>query len=210
MAENCEKNSKLTLSALEDEILLYIKEQGSGEAYNTVGYFSSYISKLPQQHGQNLYVHNKWITFKNQAAKKKIVSMEEAELDSSESASTAIRQFWQSKANFALFFVQTLMEKYGTQAPNYHAHVLYYDVQNKMIIYFNPYCRRPRSLPRLIEELVKQLCSKKQIHGITGRQKHNQNDCVYRVAKFAMNLARRGDLHWDQSDPQLYSISLKH
>ena len=136
-----------------------------------------------------IYLHQKWVSFKGKAAKKKQVSMEKPEaFAGSCSATTAIKDFRGTRARYGLFFGHLLQGMYTESQGFYHATVLILenDEEGRKAYLFNPFKVPMKSLSPLTCALVSDWSSTvKDVKLITGRQYRNSTTCVIHAAKFA-------------------------
>ena len=196
---------------------LFLEQVGSMDrtnAYLAIDYITSYLKEKSAK--KDIYIHNKWVSFKSKTTKKIFGDVVKKDCDKSCCASTAVREFRESKSNLAIFFIHTMLDRFTGKEANFHANVLCYDKNGHVFLLFDPFEWKIATLPRLVVDVVKLLSQTREIFAMNGKQKKTQSDCVANACRFALDIVNeythpdRKAVSWKQMNNQMYTLKLKH
>ena len=161
----------------------------------------------------DIYIHDKWVSFKDKGAKRKQVSMEKPDVFSlSCSASTAVKAFRSAGAKYGLFFGELMEGKYTCSYGNYNAAVLILekvDKTDKKAYLFSPY-QIESSPPLACTVVYTWSTTVKHIIVVKGTQNHDDTTSVIDASNFAKEFVRNPTEILESFSEQMYSLPIKY
>ena len=148
----------------------------------------------------DIYLNEKWISFRNDKARRKM-NTKDNKYTQSQCAGGAAKYFRDSGKTVGVFLVHHRVYKDPKKDPEqeeykppHHANVLVFDSTKREVHYYNPYIIQMTTLPRLVSAMVDELRGVKVIKCITGPQRRGTITCIKHSFQFTKEYLKNPDI----------------